>query len=163
MEISLYLILVGEGSEIWQLLCCNSGVEKLIFKCASWQMLSSLQTFPTRDTLQTFPTRDKMLLEMDGIEMFYLREMAARRSSLESPPGAPRRHLQVVAELDVAGERKGGREGGRVSVGPANHDSFILIHNLGQGRKGGRGSRVELSKVHKFATRTPVILTLGRI
>ena len=35
------------------------------------------------------------------------------------------------------GEREGGR-GGRVSVGPANHDSFILIHNLGQGRKEGR-------------------------
>ena len=29
------------------------------------------------------------------------------------------------------------REGSEESVGPANHDSFILIHNLGRGGESG--------------------------
>ena len=33
--------------------------------------------------------------------------------------------------------REGEREGSEESVGPANHDSFILIHNLGRGGESG--------------------------
>ena len=60
----------------------------------------------------------------------YLRDMTKRRNcGVFLGRHQHCRHLQVAAELDVAVEWRG-REAERVWGGPANHDSFILIHSL---------------------------------